>query len=245
LSGREVFDIQIDDDLKPGQKIQVKATDPDSGEEKTFTALCRVDTPVEVEYYRNGGILHTVLRKLAMPDQPEPSDDPQLSDSPEASPAEQAAPSPDSKGTDSAPQSSGQAPASEQDPDAESKPAAAEPAREASGLDPIQINAKVKIFNFKKGDVAELDQYLEDPNCSEDTALLVYWSLEGPWHYTDEEAAKSPHGDLLIKLRDRILSGHYKPEKRLSFNPVSAMRVSLLQVMKLQNAGVDAKIMRQ
>ena len=29
--------------------------------------VCRIDTPVEVEYYRNGGILHTVLRKMAGP----------------------------------------------------------------------------------------------------------------------------------------------------------------------------------
>ena len=87
--------------------------------------------------------------------------------------------------------------------------------------------------------------FLEDPNCSEDTALLLYWSLEGPWYYSDEDATKSPHGDLLTQLRDRIISGHYKSEKRLSFNPVSAMRISLVQVMKLQNAGVDAKILRQ
>jgi aconitate hydratase A / 2-methylisocitrate dehydratase len=32
---------------------------------KRFTAKARIDTPVEVEYYRNGGILHTVLRRLA------------------------------------------------------------------------------------------------------------------------------------------------------------------------------------
>jgi hypothetical protein len=30
-----------------------------------FTTICRIDTPVEVDYYRNGGILHTVLRKMA------------------------------------------------------------------------------------------------------------------------------------------------------------------------------------
>ncbi len=30
----------------------------------TFTTTCRIDTPVEVDYYRNGGILQTVLRKL-------------------------------------------------------------------------------------------------------------------------------------------------------------------------------------
>ena len=31
----------------------------------SFTALARLDTPVEVDYYKNGGILQTVLRKLA------------------------------------------------------------------------------------------------------------------------------------------------------------------------------------
>ena len=35
------------------------------GSTATFTALCRIDTPNEMEYYRNGGILHYVLRKLA------------------------------------------------------------------------------------------------------------------------------------------------------------------------------------
>jgi len=29
-----------------------------------FTAVCRIDTPVEIDYYRNGGILHTVIRKM-------------------------------------------------------------------------------------------------------------------------------------------------------------------------------------
>jgi aconitate hydratase len=36
----------------------------EDGGQVTFEALVRLDTPVEVEYYRNGGILHTVLRKL-------------------------------------------------------------------------------------------------------------------------------------------------------------------------------------
>ena len=35
-----------------------------AGEEKRFTAVCRIDTPVELEYYRNGGILQTVLRRM-------------------------------------------------------------------------------------------------------------------------------------------------------------------------------------
>ncbi|UAB78154.1 aconitate hydratase AcnA [Erythrobacter sp. SCSIO 43205] len=50
--------------LKPGQDVEVQAT-RDDGTQFTFTALCRVDTENEMEYYRNGGILHYVLRKLA------------------------------------------------------------------------------------------------------------------------------------------------------------------------------------
>ncbi len=45
-------------------RSQVRATRPD-GDVIEFVATCRVDTPVEVEYYRNGGILHTVLRRMA------------------------------------------------------------------------------------------------------------------------------------------------------------------------------------
>jgi aconitate hydratase len=58
LTGEEAFDIAIDDKLQPKQEVVVKAGG------KTFTCTCRIDTPVEVEYYRNGGILQTVLRKM-------------------------------------------------------------------------------------------------------------------------------------------------------------------------------------
>ena len=44
--------------------MKVTKTSPD-GRPIEFTATCRIDTPVEIEYYRNGGILHTVLRKHA------------------------------------------------------------------------------------------------------------------------------------------------------------------------------------
>ncbi len=46
------------------QAIEVTATKAD-GTKTCFTTLCRIDTPVEIDYYRNGGILHTVLRELA------------------------------------------------------------------------------------------------------------------------------------------------------------------------------------
>ncbi len=64
LTGQETFDIAIDDNVKPRQEITVSATKAD-GSKITFSTLCRIDTPVEVDYYRNGGILHTVLRNMA------------------------------------------------------------------------------------------------------------------------------------------------------------------------------------
>ena len=64
LTGRETFAIDIDDSLEPRQDVKVTATTED-GKTITFTTTCRIDTPVEVDYYRNGGILHTVLRAMA------------------------------------------------------------------------------------------------------------------------------------------------------------------------------------
>jgi aconitate hydratase len=64
LTGREEFDIiSIDDDLSPKQTVKVVATAAD-GTTTAFTVTARIDTEVEVEYYRNGGILQTVLRKF-------------------------------------------------------------------------------------------------------------------------------------------------------------------------------------
>ncbi len=64
LTGEETFDIDIPADVKPRQQITVHARRA-SGEKITFQTICRIDTPVEVDYYRNGGILHTVLRRMA------------------------------------------------------------------------------------------------------------------------------------------------------------------------------------
>jgi aconitate hydratase len=63
LTGEEVFEIQIDDNLKPKQDVKVRATRKGAAPIE-FQTTCRIDTPVEVEYYRNGGILQTVLRKM-------------------------------------------------------------------------------------------------------------------------------------------------------------------------------------
>jgi aconitate hydratase len=64
LDGTESFTIPVGDDVQPLQMIEVTATRND-GTSMNFNAQIRLDTPVEVEYYRNGGILHTVLRQLA------------------------------------------------------------------------------------------------------------------------------------------------------------------------------------
>ena len=64
LDGSESFDIPARADLEPMSLIPVTATRSD-GSVVEFEAVVRLDTPVEVEYYRNGGILPTVLRNLA------------------------------------------------------------------------------------------------------------------------------------------------------------------------------------
>ncbi|NQV06917.1 aconitate hydratase, partial [bacterium] len=64
LDGTETFAVAVDDSLLPRQDVAVIATRSD-GTTVEFTTTCRVDTPVEVEYLRNGGILHMVLRRMA------------------------------------------------------------------------------------------------------------------------------------------------------------------------------------
>jgi aconitate hydratase len=64
LDGTETFNIPVDDGVRPRQTLTVTATHP-GGRVTEFEVVCRIDTPVEVEYYRNGGILHTVLRRMA------------------------------------------------------------------------------------------------------------------------------------------------------------------------------------
>lgn len=64
ITGRETFDILgIDDNVKPGQTTKVRATRED-GTSFEFEAIVRLDSSVDVDYYRNGGILQTVLRQL-------------------------------------------------------------------------------------------------------------------------------------------------------------------------------------
>ena len=64
LTGQEVFDITgLDDGIRPRSLVTVAATSPD-GARRTFQAIARLDSAIEVNYYRNGGILPAVLRSL-------------------------------------------------------------------------------------------------------------------------------------------------------------------------------------
>lgn len=64
LTGREVYHIEgLDDQIQPDSQVTVRAI-ADNSQEVVFNAIARLNTPIEVDYYRNGGILHTVLRSL-------------------------------------------------------------------------------------------------------------------------------------------------------------------------------------
>ena len=64
LTGLERYDILgIDEDMRPGQDLAVRAL-RDSGEEVNFSVLSRIDTPVELDYYRQGGVLQAVLQRV-------------------------------------------------------------------------------------------------------------------------------------------------------------------------------------
>jgi aconitate hydratase len=64
LDGTETFStIGLNDELKPGQEVTIQAENT-NGLVIRFQTVCRIDTPVEVEYYQNGGILQTVLREF-------------------------------------------------------------------------------------------------------------------------------------------------------------------------------------
>ena len=63
LNGEETFSIEIPKTIVPKMDLRVVAKNSD-GQEKEFFVACRLDSPIEVTYYENGGILHTVLRKM-------------------------------------------------------------------------------------------------------------------------------------------------------------------------------------
>ncbi|PIR09241.1 MAG: aconitate hydratase, partial [Gallionellaceae bacterium CG11_big_fil_rev_8_21_14_0_20_60_62] len=64
LTGDETFDLLgINDNLRPQQDVQLSITRKD-GSKQTVALLLRIDTPIEVDYYQNGGILPYVLKEL-------------------------------------------------------------------------------------------------------------------------------------------------------------------------------------
>ena len=65
LTGRELFSIEgLDDDLQPGARLTVQVQDDAGAEVARFPVLVRIDSATEVDYYRHGGILHMVLRRM-------------------------------------------------------------------------------------------------------------------------------------------------------------------------------------
>lgn len=63
IQGDELFDVILPSDLKPRSDVTVYVTNK-AGEKRELTVQCRIDTPVEIDYYKNGGILQTVLRNI-------------------------------------------------------------------------------------------------------------------------------------------------------------------------------------
>ena len=64
LTGRETYSVTgIANDLTPGKDITITAVAED-GTSTSFDVTCRIDTPVEADYYSQGGVLHTVLRRF-------------------------------------------------------------------------------------------------------------------------------------------------------------------------------------
>ncbi|MGE5669555.1 MAG: hypothetical protein ACM338_15285, partial [Betaproteobacteria bacterium] len=61
--GDETFDIAVPADIRPQQDLTLVMTRTD-GTRREITVRCRIDTPIEVDYYRHGGILPYVLREL-------------------------------------------------------------------------------------------------------------------------------------------------------------------------------------
>src|SRR5690606_33035597 len=65
LDGTEDFEIKgLNETIKPGQQVRIVATNSGQMESKEFTAMVRLDSLVEVDYYQKGGILQSVLEKL-------------------------------------------------------------------------------------------------------------------------------------------------------------------------------------
>jgi len=67
LTGEETYEIPWDESLQPGAELRVRPEADEGGRVIEFPVRMRIDTPVEMNYYRNGGILQTVGRRLLKP----------------------------------------------------------------------------------------------------------------------------------------------------------------------------------
>ena len=64
LDGSEIYDvIGLDDSVKPQQDLTLRIT-RQNGDMQDVSVRCRIDTPIEIDYYQHGGILHYVLRQI-------------------------------------------------------------------------------------------------------------------------------------------------------------------------------------
>jgi aconitate hydratase len=63
VKGDERFDIDVPADIRPQQDLTLRITRGD-GSKQEVRLLCRIDTPIEVDYFAHGGILPFVLREL-------------------------------------------------------------------------------------------------------------------------------------------------------------------------------------
>jgi aconitate hydratase len=63
IRGDETFDVELPSEIRPQQDLKLGITGAD-GKRREVSVLCRIDTPIEVDYYRHGGILPFVLREL-------------------------------------------------------------------------------------------------------------------------------------------------------------------------------------
>ncbi len=64
LTGRGFYDLELPAELHPGQELTIVASNPAEEQRIEFPVICRIDTPIEVDYYRHGGVLQMVLRRL-------------------------------------------------------------------------------------------------------------------------------------------------------------------------------------
>ena len=64
ITGTEIFTIEgLDENISPNIEIKVKMKKDDQSS-KVFSTITKLNTPIEVEYYRNGGVLNTVLKNM-------------------------------------------------------------------------------------------------------------------------------------------------------------------------------------